>query len=304
MFAQFVIGPPGSGKTTYCTGMQDILQSLKRNPIVINLDPANENIPYHCDIDIKSLITIEDTMELLELGPNGGLIYCIEYLEKNIDWLLKKLHKMGQNRYAIFDCPGQVELYTHHNSMKNIISELEKNSFKIAVVNLIDAYYCSEPHKFISALLLSLSTMVQLEFPHINILSKIDLIQLYGKLSFNLDFYTNVMDLKYLMKTFDKQNTSKEFQRLNKVLCQLIEDYSLVSFATLNIMDKESVINVLNQIDKANGYSFGLLDENLIVHSEDWDSDKFISLEEKYMRDTNLDNWDLPDDLTKEDKKK
>lgn len=26
-----------------------------------------------------------------KLGPNGGLIYCIEYLEANVDWLVEKL---------------------------------------------------------------------------------------------------------------------------------------------------------------------------------------------------------------------
>jgi hypothetical protein len=30
-------------------------------------------------------------MEHLKLGPNGGLIYCMEYIEKNLDWLRKKL---------------------------------------------------------------------------------------------------------------------------------------------------------------------------------------------------------------------
>lgn len=46
----------------------------------------------------------------------------------------------------------------------------------------MDAHLCSDPGKFISALLTSLSTMVQIELPHINILSKVDLIQQYGKL--------------------------------------------------------------------------------------------------------------------------
>lgn len=34
--------------------------------------------------------------------------------------------------------------------------------------------------------------MLHLELPHINLLSKIDLIEQYGKLRFNLDFYTEV----------------------------------------------------------------------------------------------------------------
>lgn len=49
-------------------------------------------------------------------------------------------------------------------------------------MHLVDAHLCSDPGKFISALLTSLSTMVQIELPHINVLSKVDLIQQYGKL--------------------------------------------------------------------------------------------------------------------------
>lgn len=54
---------------------------------MVNLDPANDILPYQADIDISDLITISDVMDTLKLGPNGGLVYCMEYLEKNIDWL-------------------------------------------------------------------------------------------------------------------------------------------------------------------------------------------------------------------------
>ncbi|KAL6511588.1 GPN-loop GTPase qqt1 [Orobanche gracilis] len=45
-FGQVVIGPPGSGKTTYCNGMSQFLQLFGRKVAVINLDPANEALPY------------------------------------------------------------------------------------------------------------------------------------------------------------------------------------------------------------------------------------------------------------------
>ena len=80
---------------------------------VINLDPANDTLPYKCAVDVAELITLEDVMNELNLGPNGGLLYCMEYLEKNIDWLKAKLDGL-KDHYILFDCPGQVELYTHH----------------------------------------------------------------------------------------------------------------------------------------------------------------------------------------------
>ena len=64
------------------------------------------------------------------------------------------------------------------------------------------AFYFSDASKFISILLTSLSTMLQIELPHVNILSKADLIEKFGKLAFNLDFYTEVLDLSYILDQF------------------------------------------------------------------------------------------------------
>lgn len=46
-------------------------------------------------------------MEELKLGPNGGLVYCMEYLEDNLDdWLSEQLEDYIDDDYLIFDCPG------------------------------------------------------------------------------------------------------------------------------------------------------------------------------------------------------
>lgn len=45
---------------------------------MFNLDPAAERFEYEPTIDIRDLINLEDVMEELEFGPNGGLIYCFE----------------------------------------------------------------------------------------------------------------------------------------------------------------------------------------------------------------------------------
>lgn len=54
----------------------------------------------------------------------------MEFLEKNVDWLLEKL-RAREEKYFVLDCPGQVELYTHHDSVRNILQILEKNSFRV-----------------------------------------------------------------------------------------------------------------------------------------------------------------------------
>jgi hypothetical protein len=88
---------------------------------------------------------------------------------------------------------------THHASVQNILNQLQKLDFRIVVVHLVDAHHCSDAAKFISIAMLCLSTMMRLGFAHINVLSKVDLVEKFGPLAYNLDFYTEVQDLAYLI---------------------------------------------------------------------------------------------------------
>lgn len=53
---------------------------------------------------------------------------------------------------------------------------------QLTAVHLVDSHYCADPAKFISVLCTSLSTMLHVELPHVNVLSKMDLIEQYGQL--------------------------------------------------------------------------------------------------------------------------
>lgn len=285
-----MIGPPGAGKTTYCNGMQQFLELLGRKTIVVNLDPANDILPYKCEVNIEELIKLEDVMSHYDLGPNGGLVYCMDYLEKNIDWLKAKLKPFEKDSYIIFDCPGQVELFTLHQNMKNIIQEMTAQwDYRLVAVHLVDAHLCAEAHKYVSASLLSLSTMLHLELPHVNVLSKIDLIERYGKLAFNLDYYMEVQDLSYLQSHLDQDHRMAKYRKMTSALCDVIEDFSLVNFETLNIQDKESVASLVKVIDKSNGFAFVPVKKNvkdfskIVSEAVDWDHIRIGDVQEKYM---------------------
>lgn len=71
-FGQLVIGPAGSGKTTYCNGMQQYLSLTGRKTVVVNLDPANDALPYDCAVDVSELVSLAEVQDNLKLGPNGG----------------------------------------------------------------------------------------------------------------------------------------------------------------------------------------------------------------------------------------
>jgi hypothetical protein len=132
---------------------------------------------------------------------------------------------------------------------------------------------------YISALLLALRSMLQMDLPHLNVLTKIDNIGNYPPLTFNLDFYTEVQDLEYLLPALDAERSGdappdedkedipepdtpevSKFSALNRAIIELVQDFSLVGFETLAVEDKQSMASLLKAIDRASGYAFGTKD--------------------------------------------
>ncbi len=90
MKSLFIIGPSGSGKSTLAQYLNEIYKSLfgPHSTILINLDPANPSDPSSpYDIDLNQLITIEDIMEEFQVGPNGAMLYAMDFLFENKNWL-------------------------------------------------------------------------------------------------------------------------------------------------------------------------------------------------------------------------
>lgn len=71
-------------------------------------------------------------------------------------------------------------------------------------MNLVDSFYCSNPEVFISAGFTSLISMINLEMPAVNVLSKIDLITKYGQVDYDLDYYTELPDISRMLFGVDR----------------------------------------------------------------------------------------------------
>lgn len=128
------------------------------------------------------------------------------------------------------------------------------------MVNLIDSYSLTLPSLYISTLLLSLRTMLQMDLTHINVLTKIDNLHKFPALPFNLDFYTEVQDLSYLLPSLESESpmfSTGKFQKLNEAVIDLVEEFGLVSYELLAVEDKKSMMSLLQTIDRAGGYAFG-----------------------------------------------
>lgn len=256
----------------------------KRKIHVANLDPAAENFGYQLAFDIRDLISVEEVMEELNLGPNGGLLYCMEYLLNNLDWLQDQLDTFDDDEYLILDCPGQIELYTHVPLMRNVIDRMRMWGYESSMVAvfLIDTTFVCDTPKFLSGSLLSLSAMIALELPHINVLTKCDLLSEEDvdrilNLQSASDLWSREQDRTSLLPSNYEDGTNeqralerrrRDRQRLTDAICQLLDDYTMVSYVPLNIRDEESIDHVLSCIDATIQYG-----EDLEVRGVEGDDD-------------------------------
>ncbi|XP_028680730.2 GPN-loop GTPase 3 [Erpetoichthys calabaricus] len=251
-YAQLVMGPAGSGKSTYCSTLVQHCEVLNRSVQVVNLDPAAEYFNYPVMADIRELIQVDDVMEddSLRFGPNGGLVFCMEYFANNFDWLEDCLGHV-EDDYILFDCPGQIELYTHLPVMKHLVEQLQQWEFRVCGVFLVDSQFMVESFKFLSGVMAALSAMVSLEIPQINIMTKMDLLSKTAKKEIEKfldpDMYSFIEDNSTTIR-------SAKFQKLTKAICGLIDDYSMVRFLPFDRTDEEGINIVLQHVDFAIQY--------------------------------------------------
>lgn len=266
-FGVLVMGPAGAGKTTFSNSLIQHLQSTRRSCFYVNLDPAAENFAYQPDLDIRELITLEDVMEELGLGPNGGLIYCFEFLLQNLEFLTEALDPLSEEYLIIFDMPGQIELYTHIPLLPALTQFLSRQgplNINLCAAYLLESTFVVDKAKFFAGTLSAMSAMLMLEIPHVNILSKMD--QVKDMVSRReLRRFANV-DVQLLQKDEedvaasvnpmekDALMSGGSFNQLNRAVAQLIDDFSMVSFLQLDASDEDSVAGVLSHIDDAIQY--------------------------------------------------
>ncbi|KAG0147691.1 hypothetical protein CROQUDRAFT_655904 [Cronartium quercuum f. sp. fusiforme G11] len=257
-YAVLVCGPAGSGKSTFTSALITHAQTLGRTLHLFNLDPAAEHFEYEPSIDIRDLISLEDVMEELEFGPNGGLVYCFEYLLNNLDWLQENLNTYDED-YLVIDCPGQIELYTHFNIMQKIVQVLVGQfDFRLCATYLLESNFISDRPKFFSGVLSATSAMINLQVPHLNLLSKMDLLKSgraggIGQIGpKELERYLDP-DPDLLVDEVNSKTNAK-FHNLNQAISQLIQDFNMVSFIPLDVTDEDSLGTILSHIDNSMQY--------------------------------------------------
>ena len=53
----------------------------------------------------------------------------------------------------LFDCPGQIELYSHCTVFRSFVEYLRRDGWSVAAVYCIDCQFVAEPAKFVAGAL-------------------------------------------------------------------------------------------------------------------------------------------------------
>jgi GTPase SAR1 family protein len=259
-------------QSTFCASLITHLQLNRRSAFYVNLDPAAESFEHAPDLDIKDLISLEDVMDEMQLGPNGGLIYCFEFLMENLDWLAESLDSLTEEYLIVIDMPGQIELYTHIPILPRLVKFLTQPGaldMRLCAAYLLESTFIVDRAKYFAGTLSAMSAMIMLEVPHINILSKMDLLKGQIKNKEIKRFITpdttlleddpaEVARRKAGLAVEPKSNDPKDkeavmsgasFKKLNEAVAGLIENFSMVSFLKLDSTSEDSVSSILSYID-------------------------------------------------------
>lgn len=234
--AVVVVGPAGSGKSTFCKTLFEHYSAVKKSTHVCNFDPAAEDLAYEPSIDVRDLVCLDDVAEAKGLGPNGGLVYCMEYLMENASWIHDELEDYSDD-FLIVDMPGQVELLSHIPVVPSFVELLRQQGYFVTAVFLLDApTVTSDPGKYVAGCLLALTTMMSLDCPFINVLSKCDLLSEEVRRSSVLQHYENC-EFDYL----NGQGLPPKWRQMTASIAGIVTDFSLVRFVPVNITDEDTI---------------------------------------------------------------
>ncbi len=198
----FIVGTAGAGKSLLAS---KIFEYYTRNGAfvgMLNLDPAVENLPYTCDVDVRDYVDIVSIMRQYDLGPNGSMIMANDLIASKIDELQGDVDNVNPD-YLIVDTPGQIELFAYRASGPFFVQNL--NAEQKVVMFLHDGSLITTPINYVSIALLATSVKLRLNLPQVNVITKIDLIE--DKIKDILKWSTNMTSLQEaLAKESDGEN--------------------------------------------------------------------------------------------------
>ena len=227
------------------------------------------------------------------LGPQlADMAERARFLLENLDFLSEAIDPLSEEYLIIIDMPGQIELYTHIPVVPTLVQHLSRNgalNVSLCAAYLMESTFVVDRAKFFAGTLSAMSAMILLEIPHINILSKMDLVKgsiskrelrrfvdpdtslLDDDPSDNKRTIASANDLSADPLSTDSMMAGGSFKRLNKAVARLIDDFSMVSFLQLDAQNEDSVGAILSYIDDAIQYHEAQEPREPNDEIEDWE---------------------------------
>lgn len=147
---------------------------MKEPPYVLNLDPAVKNVPFEVNIDIRQSVDYKEVMRQYNLGPNGGIMTCLNLFATKVDQIVGLLEKRAPEvSRIIVDTPGQIECFVWSASGA-ILLDAVASSFPTVVAYIVDTPRTSSPATFMANMLYACSILYKTKLPMILVFNKTD----------------------------------------------------------------------------------------------------------------------------------
>lgn len=98
---------------------------------------------------------VSGSLEVKNFNSLQNILLTSRYLIENQDWLREQLGD-DDDDYILFDLPGQIELYTHMKTVKQLAELLQNWGFNVCSVMLVDSQFMVDGPKFISGKIMPL----------------------------------------------------------------------------------------------------------------------------------------------------
>ncbi|MFN3622241.1 MAG: ATP/GTP-binding protein, partial [Nitrososphaerales archaeon] len=94
MYAIFVVGTAGSGKSLLSLNLAEWYKTKGAHSITVNLDPGALSLPYEPDVDVRQYIDLQQVMENYGLGPNGAMIFSCDLIATKLSELQDEVDEL------------------------------------------------------------------------------------------------------------------------------------------------------------------------------------------------------------------
>lgn len=255
-YAEIVIGPPGSGKSTYVISKKTTL--CHRSPFALNLDPGNHK-DTDFDYSICSISSSREYQQKYGVGPNMSTKAILEEFCSNFEEFFRE-NIEETDYYLLFDFPGQIEFFICSDALNSILKHLGNNGYSVVLVNLVDLVFFTNAHALLFSYLVSTLCLGLLESAQINVISKCD--------------NWKRLELKHPLRDIAELQNMDEIEgnRLHREMIEFIRGQGLLLYEILDYGNTSSVMNLQIAIDKASGLFFEddyFAKENIVMVSRE-----------------------------------